>query len=205
MSTPVSSCLDQSPPPIWLGGWRGQFAAIATGILAGFSATVLAFRGIQTPAPPHPAPIRHQLITTPNPRWLPDHLLPAVRAAKSEIFVAARMLTSKALLDALRDRAQSGVDVRILLCSETNPDARAPIPEWILSHNAGHVYLDSTNRYDQFIVMDGARAFLGTLPFTAEAPARSTSAGLMLEDAPLARDLREYFLSHIGPLKPLKR
>ncbi len=142
-------------------------------------------------------------LTTPTSRGFEAVFLPAIRAAKSEILVVARLLTSKAILEALSERAHHGVDVRILLAPETNASVESPTPHWIIKNGAGLVYIDRANRYDQLLVIDQKQVIVGALPFTAEAPVHDLSTELTIQDPAFAHNLRNALIEHLTQLKPL--
>src|SRR5580658_1640679 len=90
------------------GGFLGQLPAILTGLLFGFSALILAHKYFSARLFPAPkVQINYAVFTTPNPRLFQEVYAPAIASARRQILVAAREISSRKLLEALRTRARS--------------------------------------------------------------------------------------------------
>lgn len=177
--------------------------AIFTGLLFGFSALLLTHRYFSARFFPAPkARINYAVFTSPTPNLFQEVYAPAIKSARSQILVAAREISSRKLLEALRARATGGVDVEFLLSPDT--DNRGTI-RWITGNNAGRVYVDSQPLADQLLIIDGNKVILTSLPFTADAPASIQSSGLAVEDAGLGRQLRLQFFKKISQLSLVQK
>ena len=177
--------------------------AIFTGLLFGFSTLLLAHRYFSARLFPAPkVPINYAVFTTPSPGLFQEVYVPAIESARSQILLAAREISSRKLLEALRTRAAYGVDVEFLLSPDA--DNRGTI-RWITGNKAGRVYIDSQPMADQFLVIDGNKVILTSLPFTADAPAGIQSSGIAVEDAGLGRQLSRQFAQIISQLSPVQQ
>jgi phosphatidylserine/phosphatidylglycerophosphate/cardiolipin synthase-like enzyme len=186
------------PPARQQSGFLWHLLAILTGLLCGFSALLLAHRYLSARLFPAPkVQINYAVFTTPSPNFFQEVYAPAIKSARSQILVAAREISSRKLLEALRTRAMAGVDVEFLLSPDV--DNRGTI-RWITGNNAGPVYIDSQPLADQLLIIDGNKVILTSLPFTADAPAGIQSSGLVVEDAGLGRQLSRQFLKKISQL-----
>jgi hypothetical protein len=180
------------------GGFLWHLFSILTGLLCGFSALLLAHRYLSARLFPAPnVRINYAVITTPSPNLFQEVYAPAIKSARCQILVAAREISSRKLLEALRTRAMGGVDVEFLLSPDV--DNRGTI-RWITGNQAGRVYVDSQPLADQLLIIDGNKVILTSLPFTADAPAGIQSSGLAVEDAGLGRQLSQQFLKKISQL-----
>ncbi|MGA3006974.1 MAG: TrmB family transcriptional regulator sugar-binding domain-containing protein [Opitutaceae bacterium] len=175
--------------------------AILTGVLFGFSALLLAHKYFAARLFPAPA-IPYTVFTTPNPRLFQDVYEPAIKSAHHEILVAAREISSRRLLEALRAKTAAGVEVDFLLSPDAGNQATL---RWIAENHAGRVYIDSQPLADQLVVIDGNQVILTPLPFTADAPAGIQSSGLAVEEAGLGQKLRRQFLQKISQLPIVRK
>jgi phosphatidylserine/phosphatidylglycerophosphate/cardiolipin synthase-like enzyme len=180
------------------GSFFWHLLSIFTGLLFGFSALLLAHQYLSAQLfPASKVRINYAVFTTPSPRLFQEVYAPAIKSARSQILVAAREISSRKLLEALRTRAAGGVDVEFLL----SPDAdNQGTIRWITGNNVGRVYVDSQPLADQLLIIDGNKVILTSLPFTADAPAGIQSSGLAVEDAGLGRQLSQQFLKKINQL-----
>jgi phosphatidylserine/phosphatidylglycerophosphate/cardiolipin synthase-like enzyme len=195
---PKSNPPKTRPPIRPPGGFLWHVLAIVTGLLLGFSSLLLAHRYFSARLFPAPkVRINYAVFTTPSPSLFHEVYAPAIKSAHSQILVAAREISSRRLLEALRTRAVAGVDVEFLLSPDV--DNRGAI-RWITGHHAGRVYVDSQPLADQLLIIDGNKVILTSLPFTADAPAGIQSSGLAVEDAGLGRQLSQQFLGKISQL-----
>jgi phosphatidylserine/phosphatidylglycerophosphate/cardiolipin synthase-like enzyme len=186
------------PPAFRQSGLLWHLLAIFTGLLFGFSSLLLAHRYLSAPLFPAPKiQINYAVFTTPSPGLFQEVYAPAIKSARSQILVAAREISSRKLLEALRTRAIGGVEVEFLLSPDV--DNRGTI-RWITECHAGRVYIDSQPLADQLLIIDGNKVILTSLPFTADAPAGIQSSGLAVEDAGLGRQLSQQFLKKISQL-----
>jgi phosphatidylserine/phosphatidylglycerophosphate/cardiolipin synthase-like enzyme len=186
------------PPARRPGGFLWHLLAIFTGLLCGFSALLLAHQYLSARLFPAPnVRINYAVFTTPNPSLFQEVYAPAIKSARRQILVVAREISSRKLLEALRARATTGVDVEFLLSPDV--DNRGTI-RWITGNQAGRVYVDSQPLVDQLLIIDGNKVILTSLPFTADAPAGIQSSGLAVEDAGLGRQLSQQFLKKISQL-----
>ncbi len=184
------------------GGFLWHLLAIFTGLLLGLSVLLLAHQYLSARLFPAPkVQINYAVFTTPSPSLFQEVYAPAIKSAHRQILVAAREISSRKLLEALRSRAMDGVDVEFLLSPDM--DNRGTI-RWITGNTAGRVYVDSQPLADQLLIIDGNKVILTSLPFTAAAPAGIQSSGLAVEDAGLGRKLSQRFLKTISQL-PLVR
>ena len=185
------------------GGFLWHVLAIFTGLLFGFSALLLAHQYLSARLFPAPnVRINYAVFTTPDPNLFQEVCAPAIKSARSQILVAAREISSRKLLEALRTRAVAGVDVEFLLSPDV--DNRGTT-RWITGNHAGRVYVDSQPLADQLLIIDGNKVILTSLPFTADAPAGIQSSGLAVEDAGLGRQLSQQFLRKISQLSPVQK
>jgi phosphatidylserine/phosphatidylglycerophosphate/cardiolipin synthase-like enzyme len=181
-----------------LGGFPWHVLSIFTGLLLGFSALLLAHRYFSARLFPAPkVRINYAVFTTPSSNLFQEVYAPAIKSAHRQILVAAREISSRKLLEALRTRAAAGVQVEFLLSPDV--DNRGTI-RWITGNNAGRVYVDSQPLADQLLIIDGNKVILTSLPFTADAPAGIQSSGLTVADAGLGRQLSQQFLRKISQL-----
>jgi phosphatidylserine/phosphatidylglycerophosphate/cardiolipin synthase-like enzyme len=186
------------PPTRRQSGFVWHLLAIVTGLLCGFSALLLAHQYLSARLFPAPnVRINYAVFTTPSPNLFQEVYAPAIKSARSQILVAAREISSRKLLEALRTRAMSGVEVEFLLSPDV--DNRGTI-RWITGNQAGRVYVDSQPLADQLLIIDGNKVILTSLPFTSDAPAGIQSSGLAVEDAGLGRQLSQQFLKKISQL-----
>jgi len=186
------------PPTRRQGDCLWHFLAIFTGLLFGFSALLLAHQYFSARLFPAPkVQISYAIFTTPSPSLFQEVYAPAIKSARSQILVAAREISSRKLLEALRSRAMGGVDVEFLLSPDM--DNRGTV-RWITGNHAGRVYVDSQPLADQLLIIDGNKVILTSLPFTADAPAGIQSSGLAVEDSGLGRQLSQQFLEKISQL-----
>jgi phosphatidylserine/phosphatidylglycerophosphate/cardiolipin synthase-like enzyme len=184
-------------------GFLWHLLTIFTGLLFGFSALLLAHQHLSARLFPAPkVHISYVVFTTPNPNLFQEVFAPAIKSARSQILISAREVSSRKLLEALRSRAVSGVDVEFLLSPEV--DNRGTI-RWITGNSAGRVYVDSQPLTDQLLIIDGNRVILTSLPFTADAPASVQSSGLAVEDASLGRQLSQQFFKKISQLSLVRK
>ncbi|HXB01749.1 MAG TPA: phospholipase D-like domain-containing protein [Opitutaceae bacterium] len=190
--------LKARPPVHRQSGFFWHLLAIFTGLLCGFSALLLAHRYLSARLfPAAKIQINYAVFTTPSPSLFQEVYAPAIKSARRQILVAAREISSRKLLEALRTRAMDGVDVEFLLSPDV--DNRGTI-RWITGNQAGRVYVDSQPLADQLLIIDGNKVILTSLPFTADAPAGIQSSGLAVEDAGLGRQLSQQFLKKISQL-----
>jgi phosphatidylserine/phosphatidylglycerophosphate/cardiolipin synthase-like enzyme len=208
-STAVSAALakpgpPRSHPPVRRqGDFHWHLAAVFTGLLFGFSALLLAHKYFSARLFPAPkVQINYAIFTTPNPRVFQEIYAPAIASARSQILVAAREITSRKLLEALRTRAVTGVEVEFLLSPGVDNEGTI---RWITGNHAGRVYVDSQPLADQLMVIDGHKVILTSLPFTADAPAGIQSFGIAVEDAGLGRKLSRQFLKEIDQLPVVQK
>jgi phosphatidylserine/phosphatidylglycerophosphate/cardiolipin synthase-like enzyme len=186
------------PPARRPGGFLWPLLAIFTGLLFGFSALLLAHQYLSARLFPAPkVRINYAVFTTPSPSLFQEVYAPAIKSARRQILVAAREISSRKLLEALRTQAVAGVDVEYLLSPDM--DNRGTV-RWITGNNAGRVYVDSQPLADQLLIIDGNKVILTSLPFTADAPAGIQSSGLTVADAGLGRQLSQQFLRKISQL-----
>jgi len=197
----------QGPPKIRpharrQGDFLWHLLAIITGLLLGFSSLLIAHQYFSARLfPAHKVQISYGVFMTPNPRLVQDVYAPAIKSARSQILVAAREISSRKLLEALRTKAMRGVDVEFLLSPDV--DNQGTI-RWIRENHAGRVYIDSQSMDDQLVVIDGDKVLWTSLPFTADAPAGIQSFGIAVEDAGLGQKLSQEFFKRISQL-PLVR
>jgi phosphatidylserine/phosphatidylglycerophosphate/cardiolipin synthase-like enzyme len=185
------------------GNFLWHLPAILTGLLFGFSALLLAHKHFSARLFPAPkVQINYAVFTTPSARLFQEVYVPAIESARSQILVAAREISSRKLLEALRRRAVGGVDVEFLLSPDV--DNQGTI-RWITRNNAGRVYVDSQPMADQLVVIDGNKVILTSLPFTAEAPASIQSSGIAVEDAGLGRQLSQQFFQKTSQLSLVQK
>jgi phosphatidylserine/phosphatidylglycerophosphate/cardiolipin synthase-like enzyme len=186
------------PPARRQSGFLWHLFAIFTGLLFGFSALLLAHQCLSARLFPAPkVQINYAVFTTPSPGLFQEVYAPAIKSARSQILVAAREISSRKLLEALRTSAAAGVEVEFLLSPDV--DNQGTI-RWITGNQAGRVYVDSQPLADQLLIIDGNKVILTSLPFTADAPAGIQSSGLAVEDAVLGRQLSQQFLRKISQL-----
>jgi phosphatidylserine/phosphatidylglycerophosphate/cardiolipin synthase-like enzyme len=180
------------------GGFFWHLITILTGLLFGFSLLLLAHQYLSARLFPAPkVQVNYAVFTTPSPSLFQEVYAPAIKSARRQILVAAREISSRKLLEALRTRAVGGVDVEFLLSPDV--DNRGTI-RWITGNHAGRVYVDSQPLADQLLIIDGNKVILTSLPFTADAPAGIQSSGLAVEDAGLGRQLSQQFIQKISQL-----
>jgi phosphatidylserine/phosphatidylglycerophosphate/cardiolipin synthase-like enzyme len=189
------------PPARRPAGFLWPLFAIFTGLLLGFSSLLLAHKYFSARLFPAPK-INYAVFTTPSPRLFQEVYVPAIESARSQILVAAREISSRRLLEALRTRSLGGVEVEFLLSPDA--DNRRTI-RWITGNHAGRVYVDSQPMADQLLLIDGSKVILTSLPFTADAPAGIQSSGLAVEDAGLGRQLTWQFFQKISQLSPVQK
>jgi len=203
-STAASAALAKPGPPKThpcarrQGGFLWHLPAIITGLFFGFCALLLAHKYLSARLFPAPnVQINYAVFTTPNPRLFQEVYAPAIESARSHILVAAREISSRKLLEALRARARSGVNIEFLLSPDV--DNQGTI-RWITGNHAGRVYVDSQPLVGQLMVIDGNKVILTSLPFTADAPVGIQSSGIAVEDAGLGQKLSRQFFKRIDQL-----
>ena len=176
-----------------------HLAIVGTGLLLGASILLLAHKYFS--ARLFPAPVvsaNFALITTPNADFTAS-IIAAIGQAKSggEILIGARTLSSERLLTALQERAKD-VTIKVLLDPETNRSADSGSAGWLIRKKVAEVYFDALPSTNQFVVVDRTFVFIGSTPFSADAPATTATTGIFVSDQKLANQLRNHFFERIA-------
>ena len=113
-----------------------------------------------------------------------DLVVKAVGEAHKTIRVAAYLMTSRAIANALIRAAKNGVDVKVVL-DRLQCDATGSL-DYYLAQNGIAVRRNSlyANMHDKFMVIDGNEVELGSFNYTRTAEEKNAENVLVLHNAP---------------------
>jgi len=112
-----------------------------------------------------------------------ERLLALIEGAKISIEVESMQLSETGVQDALFARKAAGVDVRVILANPTWIDANAAVARELTKHGIPSRWLAAPSVHVKALVVDGARAYLGSENFSWTSLAKNREVGVIVSDA----------------------
>lgn len=112
-----------------------------------------------------------------------ERLLELIASAKKEVLVESMQLGDRDVRDALAARKASGVEVRVLLANPSWIDANAEAGEFLRSREIAARYLDAPPLHAKAIVVDGARAYAGSVNLSWTSLTKNREVGVIALEA----------------------
>lgn len=113
-----------------------------------------------------------------------DRLLALIASAKTSLEVESMQFADPDIRSAVLARANAGVEVRVLLAAPTWIDANANAGTWMTDRKIAARWLASPSLHVKAIVVDHARAYLGSENLSTTSLTKNREIGIVLSDAP---------------------
>lgn len=112
-----------------------------------------------------------------------DRLLALIASARKEILVESMQLAEREVRAALAARKAAGVTVRVLLADPSWIDANADAATFLGQNAIPTRHLRAPSVHVKAIVVDGARAYVGSLNFSFTSLEKNREVGLIVDEA----------------------
>ena len=122
-----------------------------------------------------------------------ERLLELVRSATREILVESMQLGERDVRDALAERKRAGVDVRVLLADPSWIDANADAATFLAASGIPARWLGAPSVHAKAIVVDGERAYAGSINLSWTSLAKNREVGVVATEAAGVGALRGTF------------
>jgi phosphatidylserine/phosphatidylglycerophosphate/cardiolipin synthase-like enzyme len=111
-------------------------------------------------------------------------LVDLVKSATSTLYVESMQFDDRAVHDAVLERKAAGVDVRVLVAAPSWVDANSSAGADLVAHGVPAKYLASPAIHVKSMIVDGARAYLGSENISWTSLTKNREIGVVVTDAP---------------------
>lgn len=140
---------------------------------------------------------REVTVSHPDLVWSPDNardrLLAFLRAARATLDMEAEVVSDDQVVRTLADLAARGVAVRLMLPPLEPDDLSAGDIDWLAGRGVQVRRLASPYPHTKLAIVDGTRAYVGSVNFTTNSFNNNRELGMLISDPAALQRLRDSF------------